>query len=100
MAAPPRRPPARPSSKPPPRAAPARASPPRPPPPPAAGATFPQDDIDNRRLSYEHGTVGQPSDGFTFTLSDGSGGTLALTPVAITIAVTDLTHGLSPSLPL
>lgn len=59
------------------------------------GAPFTQDDLDNRRVSYEHGTIAQTSDTFSVAVSDGSGGTIASTAVAVTISGTGLAQGLA-----
>ena len=43
----------------------------------SAGSTFTQDDIDNSRIAYQHDGAENHSLSFTFTVSDGSGGTIA-----------------------
>ena len=58
--------------------------------PPAAGAlnlgtTFTQAQIDANGLSYTHDGSEGASDGFTFTVSDGNGGTIASTVFVITV---------------
>jgi VCBS repeat-containing protein len=56
----------------------------------AAGGTFTQDDINNNRITYDHDGTNTTSDSFTFTVSDGAGGTIGLTTFNITItAVND-----------
>jgi hypothetical protein len=43
----------------------------------AVNNTFTQDDINNGRLAYEHDKSNTESDSFTFTISDGDGGTIS-----------------------
>jgi hypothetical protein len=50
----------------------------------ASNATFTQSDIDNSLISYQHSTATR-GDSFTFTVADGSGGTIAATNFVITI---------------
>jgi hypothetical protein len=47
--------------------------------------TFTQSDIDNKLLTYEHDDSSTTSDSFTFTVIDGSGGTIDSTIFDITI---------------
>jgi uncharacterized repeat protein (TIGR01451 family) len=49
----------------------------------AAGATFTQDDVNQGRLMYTAGADG--SDGFTFRVSDGDGGSAPTTTFALTV---------------
>jgi hypothetical protein len=49
------------------------------------GDTFTQDDIDKELLTYEHNDSSTTSDSFTFTVTDGSGGTIDSTIFDITI---------------
>ena len=52
--------------------------------------TFTQADIDSGKLKYSHNGSETTSDGFSFTVSDGSGGTLSSTTFAINVnAVND-----------
>ncbi len=51
----------------------------------AAAGTFTQDDINNNRITYDHDGSQTTSDSFTFTVSDGAGGTIGLTTFNITI---------------
>ena len=51
----------------------------------ANGNTFTQDDINNNRITYDHDGTKTTSDSFTFTVSDGAGGTIGLTTFNITI---------------
>src|SRR5262249_7942666 len=51
----------------------------------AAGGTFTQDDINNNRITYDHDGSNTTSDSFTFTVSDGAGGTIGTTTFHITI---------------
>ncbi|MBW4580055.1 MAG: pre-peptidase C-terminal domain-containing protein [Tildeniella nuda ZEHNDER 1965/U140] len=51
----------------------------------AAGQTFTQADITGNRLSYTHDGSETTADSFTFTASDGSTGTLALTTFNIAV---------------
>ena len=51
----------------------------------ASGGTFTQDDINNNRITYDHNGSQTTSDSFTFTVSDGAGGTIGLTTFNITI---------------
>ncbi|MCS5637621.1 MAG: Ig-like domain-containing protein, partial [Myxococcota bacterium] len=54
------------------------------------GTTFTQAQIDANGLSYSHDGSEGASDGFTFTVSDGNGGTIASTVFVITVtAVND-----------
>jgi hypothetical protein len=55
----------------------------------AAGGTFTQDDINNNRITYDHNGSETTSDSFTFTVSDGAGGTIGLTTFNITITGQD-----------
>lgn len=50
-----------------------------------AGGTFTQDDIDNGRVQYQHDGGPSLGDGFTFTVSDGAGGSLPLDTFVIQI---------------
>jgi len=54
----------------------------------AAGSTFTQDDINNNRITYVHSGITDNSDSFTFTVSDGSGGTIGSTTFSITVSCT------------
>ena len=51
----------------------------------AAGGTFTQDDINNNRITYDHDSSNTTSDSFTFTVSDGAGGSIGTTTFHITI---------------
>ena len=51
----------------------------------AAGGTFTQDDLDNGRITYTHSGGETASDSFTFTVADGSGGTIGVTTFSITV---------------
>ncbi|HEU4873319.1 MAG TPA: cadherin-like domain-containing protein, partial [Pyrinomonadaceae bacterium] len=55
----------------------------------ASGGTFTQDDINNNRITYDHNGSQTLSDSFTFTVSDGAGGTIGLTTFNITIGEVD-----------
>ena len=55
----------------------------------SANSTFTQDDIDNNRISYVHTGSGTTPDSFTFTVSDGAGGSIGSTSFAITITSVD-----------
>ncbi|WP_254509452.1 beta strand repeat-containing protein [Anatilimnocola floriformis] len=56
----------------------------------AISSTFTQADINNGLLSYTHNGSETTSDAFSFTVSDGAGGTIAATTFAITVtAVND-----------
>jgi VCBS repeat-containing protein len=50
-----------------------------------AGGTFTQADIDSNRLTYRHSGSETTSDSFSFTVSDGAGGTLASSSFAIAV---------------
>jgi VCBS repeat-containing protein len=50
-----------------------------------AGGTFTQDDIDMGRVSYVNAGGLSGADGFTFTVADGAGGTLAATSFDIAV---------------
>jgi len=55
----------------------------------AASSTFTQADISSgTRLSYSHNGTETTSDSFTFTVTDGAGGTVALSPQTFSLAVT------------
>ena len=47
--------------------------------------TFTQDDLNNKRLSYEQTVTQQTKDGFKFKVDDGKGGEIAETAFNITI---------------
>jgi hypothetical protein len=51
----------------------------------AASSTFTQDDIDNSRITYTPSGLQNGTDGFTFIVGDGIGGSIAATPFPITI---------------
>lgn len=55
----------------------------------AAGGSFTQDDLANGRVAYLHDGSETSSDGFTFSLSDGAGATLADASFALTITPAD-----------
>ena len=55
----------------------------------SAGGTFTQDDINNNLITYTHGGAGA-SDSFTFTVSDGAGGSIGSTTFNITIGDPDV----------
>jgi hypothetical protein len=55
----------------------------------AAAGTFTQDDINNNRITYDHNGTQTTTDSFTFTVSDGAGGTIGLTTFNITIGPVD-----------
>ena len=55
----------------------------------SAGGTFTQDDINNNLITYTHGGAGA-SDSFTFTVSDGAGGSIGNTTFNITIGDPDV----------
>jgi VCBS repeat-containing protein len=58
--------------------------------PVGVGGTFTQDDIDNGRVTYTHDGSETLADSFTFTVSDGAGGSIGPTAFNITInAVND-----------
>ena len=50
-----------------------------------AGGTFTQEDIDNSRITYTHNGEETLADSFTFTVSDGEGGTVGTTIFSIVI---------------
>ena len=50
-----------------------------------AGDTFTQDDIDNGRIDYLHDGSETTTDVFNISVSDGAGGTIAATPVDVTV---------------
>ncbi|MBW4494460.1 MAG: VCBS repeat-containing protein [Oscillatoria princeps RMCB-10] len=50
-----------------------------------AGGTFTQADIDSNRLSYRHSGSETTSDSFSFTVSDGAGGSLGSASFAIAV---------------
>ncbi|HEX8964521.1 MAG TPA: cadherin-like domain-containing protein [Rhodocyclaceae bacterium] len=50
-----------------------------------AGSTFTQDDIANNRISYTHDGGETTADSFTFTVSDGAGGTIGATTFNLSI---------------
>ncbi|MBW4468975.1 MAG: pre-peptidase C-terminal domain-containing protein [Stenomitos rutilans HA7619-LM2] len=55
----------------------------------AAGSTFTQADISTgTRLSYSHNGTETTSDSFTFTVTDGAGGTVPLSPQTFSLAIT------------
>lgn len=51
----------------------------------ASGGTFTQADIDSNLLTYDHNGSETTSDSFTFTVSDGAGGTIGSTTFNITV---------------
>ncbi len=51
------------------------------------GSTFTQADINADQLSYDHDGFNGSMDKFTFTVSDGNGGTIAATDFNITIDI-------------
>ena len=53
--------------------------------PVGVAGTFTQDDLDNGRVSYTHNDSETVADGFTFTVSDGAGGTIGSTTFSITV---------------
>lgn len=55
----------------------------------AAGGSFTQDDLANGRVAYLHDGSETTSDGFTFSLSDGAGATLADASFALAITPGD-----------
>ncbi len=57
-----------------------------------SGDSFTQDDINNNRVTYSHGGGAASSDSFSFTVSDGAGGTLG----PITFSVTVVPGGSGP----
>jgi VCBS repeat-containing protein len=58
--------------------------------PVGVGGTFTQDDIDNGRVTYVHDGSETVADSFTFTVSDGAGGSIGPTVFNVTInAVND-----------
>lgn len=50
-----------------------------------SGGTFTQDDVDNNRITFTHNGDSALTDSFTFTVSDGAGGTIGTTTFNITI---------------
>jgi CSLREA domain-containing protein len=51
----------------------------------SGGGTFTQDDINNNLLTYDHNGSETTSDSFTFTVSDGAGGSISTTTFNITV---------------
>ncbi len=51
----------------------------------AASGTFTQEEINNNLITYSHNGGETISDGFSFTVSDGAGGSIASTNFAITV---------------
>ncbi len=51
----------------------------------AVGGTFTEQDLDNGYVSYQNDNSANVSDGFTFSVSDGAGGTIGTTPFAIAV---------------
>ncbi|WP_181357624.1 cadherin-like domain-containing protein [Stenomitos frigidus] len=55
----------------------------------AAGSTFTQADVSSgTKLSYSHNGTESTNDSFSFTVTDGAGGTVALSPQTFSIVVT------------
>lgn len=52
-----------------------------------AGNSFTQDDIDNNHLSYQHNGSIAANDSFSFTVSDGVGGTVGNTTFSLSITI-------------
>lgn len=59
----------------------------------AASGTFTQADINAGLISYDHNGFNGATDGFTFTLTDGSGGNIGATDFTITV---DIVTGIEP----
>jgi large repetitive protein len=55
-----------------------------------AGSTFTQRNIDQGDVTYVHGGGANSSDSFTFTVSDGVGGTIGSTTFSITVTSTNV----------
>ncbi|HEX7016540.1 MAG TPA: BspA family leucine-rich repeat surface protein, partial [Cyclobacteriaceae bacterium] len=53
----------------------------------ALNDTFTQADIDENKISYRHDGFGSSADKFTFTVSDGSGGTINATDFQVTVDI-------------
>lgn len=60
-------------------------------------SSFTQDDIDNNRITYEHHGCPTATDCFTFTVSDGAGGSIGDTVFCITISDVTATPTLTPT---